>query len=39
MLDRVLRWLQDHDRPIMVAAGLVFGTWFGLKALHGFGIL
>ena len=39
LLDRVLRWLRGHDRPIMVAVGLVFGTWLGLKALHGFGIL
>jgi len=38
-LDGVLRWLQEHDRPIMVVAGLVFGIWFGLKALRGFGIL
>jgi hypothetical protein len=39
LLDRLLRWLQEHDRPIMVFVGLVFGTWFGIKALHGFGIL
>lgn len=39
VLDRVLRWLQDNDRPIVVVVGLVFGIWFGLKALHGFGIL
>jgi hypothetical protein len=39
VLDRVLRWLQDKDRLIVVGAGLVFGTWFGLKALRGFGIL
>lgn len=39
VLDRVLGWLQDKDRPIVIIAGLVFGTWFGLKALRGFGIL
>jgi hypothetical protein len=39
LLDRILRWLQDNDRPIMVVVGLVFGIWFGIKALHGFGIL
>ena len=39
LLDRILRWLQDNNRPIMVVVGLVFGTWFGWKALHGFGIL
>jgi uncharacterized membrane protein YedE/YeeE len=38
VLDRVLRWLQANDRPIVVVAGLVFGIWFGLKALRGFGI-
>jgi hypothetical protein len=39
VLDRVLRWLQRHDRPIVIVVGLVFGTWFGIKALHGLGIL
>jgi hypothetical protein len=39
LLDRILRWLQDNNRPIMVVVGLVFGIWFGVKALHGFGIL
>ncbi len=39
LLDWILRWLQEHDRPIMIVVGLVFGTWFGFKALHGFGIL
>ena len=37
-LDRSLRWLQDHNRVIMLALGLVFGGWFLVKALHGFGI-
>jgi hypothetical protein len=39
LLDRILRWLQDNNRPIMVVVGLVFGIWFGVKALDGFGIL
>lgn len=39
LLDRTLRWLQEHDRPIVIVVGLAFGGWFGFKALHGFGIL
>lgn len=39
VLDRVLRWLQDKHRPIVVLVGLIFGIWFGLKALRGFGFL
>ncbi|UXA09401.1 GAP family protein [Mycobacterium sp. SMC-2] len=39
LLDRVLRWLQAHDRPIVIVAGLIFGTWFAVKALRGFGIV
>ncbi|OBG95952.1 hypothetical protein A5697_02055 [Mycobacterium sp. E3251] len=39
LLDRALRWLQAHDRPILIVAGVVFGIWFGIKALRGFGIL
>ncbi len=38
VLDAVLRWLQDHNRVIMIALGLVFGTWLLIKALHGFAI-
>jgi hypothetical protein len=38
VLDRILRWLQDNDRPIVIVVGLVFGIWFGIKALRGFGI-
>ncbi|SPM41952.1 hypothetical protein MNAB215_4169 [Mycobacterium numidiamassiliense] len=38
-LDRVLRWLQGNDRPIMIVVGVGFGIWFGVKALHGFGTL
>ncbi len=39
VLDRTLRWLQDNDRPIVIVVGLVFGIWFGIKALNGFGIV
>ena len=38
-LDGSLRWLQDHNRVIMIALGLVFGGWFLYKGLHGFGII
>ena len=38
-LDDSLRWLQDHNRVIMIALGLVFGGWFLYKGLHGFGIV
>ena len=39
LLNRTLRWLRDNDRPILIVVGLVFGVWFGVKALHGFGVL
>lgn len=39
ILDRALRWLQDHNHAIMIALGLVFGTRFLVKGLHGFGIV
>ncbi len=38
-LDRSLRWLQDHNRGIMISLGSVFGVWFLIKALTGFGVL
>jgi Sap, sulfolipid-1-addressing protein len=38
LLDRALRWLQGHNRIIMIALGLVFGVWFLIKALVGFGL-
>lgn len=38
-LDRSLRWLQEHDRVIMIVIGLGFGSWFLYKALHGFGVV
>ncbi len=37
-LDGSLRWLQDHNRVIMITLGLVFGSWFLYKGLHGLGI-
>ncbi len=39
LLDRTQRWLQENDRPIVIVVGLVFGIWFGIKALNGFGVL
>jgi hypothetical protein len=38
-LDGSLRWLQEHNRVIMIALGLMFRGWFLDKCLHGFGIL
>jgi hypothetical protein len=38
-LDGSLRWLQDHNRVIMITLGLVFGSWFLYKGLHGFSIV
>jgi hypothetical protein len=38
-LDRSLVWLQNHNRVIMIGLGLVFGGWFLIKGLHGFGIV
>lgn len=39
LLEPALTWLQKHERSIVVAASLVFGIWFGIKALRDFGIL
>ena len=39
LLERTLSWIQRNDRYIMIGVGLVFGTWFGIKGLHGLGIL
>jgi hypothetical protein len=38
-LARFSEALERYDRPIMIAASLVFGAWFLLKALGGFGVL
>jgi hypothetical protein len=38
-LARVSAAIERYDRPIMIALSLVFGAWFLLKALDGFGVL
>jgi hypothetical protein len=38
-LDALAAWLQRHNRAITIALGLIFGLWFLVKALQGFGIL
>jgi hypothetical protein len=32
-------WLQRNNRVVVIVLGLVFGTWFLIKALSGFGVL
>jgi hypothetical protein len=39
LLDRITGLLETNNRTIMIVLGLVFGTWFLLKALQGFGVL
>lgn len=39
LLDRFAGWLQRNNRIILVAISLIFGTWFMLKALKGFGVI
>ena len=39
LLERTLSWIQRNDRYIMIGVGLVFGIWFGVKGLHGLGIV
>jgi hypothetical protein len=39
MLDRIAGLLERHNRVLVIALGLVFGTWFLIKALDGLGIL
>jgi hypothetical protein len=39
LLGRVSAWLERHNRVIVIVLGLVFGTWFLLKALSGMGAL
>jgi hypothetical protein len=39
VLTRVSAWLERRNRAIVVVVGLVFGTWFLLKALSGLGLL
>ncbi|MBP1705532.1 MAG: conserved rane protein of unknown function [Chloroflexi bacterium] len=38
-LDRISQLLERYNRLIMVAIGLVFGTWFLARALRGFGLV
>ncbi len=39
LLGRASAGLERHNRTIMIGLGLVFGTWFLLKALDGLGVL
>lgn len=39
LLGRVSDAMERHDRLIVMGLGLVFGTWFLMKALDGLGIL
>ncbi|MFT6762197.1 MAG: hypothetical protein ACJAXA_000845, partial [Candidatus Aldehydirespiratoraceae bacterium] len=38
VLDSTSQWLISHNRIIMIVLGSVFGTWFMVKALDGFGV-
>jgi len=38
-LERIAGWLRRNNRMIVVAISLIFGTWFLVKALQGFGVL
>jgi hypothetical protein len=39
VLGRLSDWLTSHNRELMVGIGAVFGTWFVVKALDGFGVI
>jgi hypothetical protein len=39
VLAGVSDWLTAHNRQLMVVIGVVFGTWFLVKALDGFGVI
>lgn len=39
LLDRITGLLKTYNRAIMIVLGVVFGTWFMVKALGGLGIL
>jgi hypothetical protein len=39
LLGGISDWLTAHDRALMVVIGAVFGTWFVVKALDGFGVI
>lgn len=38
-LERVTELLAQYNRPLMIGIGVVFGVWFLLKALVGFGVI
>lgn len=38
-LGRFANALERYDRPLMIAVSVIFGTWFLLKALDGYGVL
>jgi hypothetical protein len=39
LLDRFTGFMETHNRMIMIVLGVVFGTWFLVKALGGLGLL
>jgi hypothetical protein len=39
LLDRITELMKTYNRAIMIVLGLVFGTWFLVKALGGLGLL
>jgi len=39
LLERMSAWLERNNRVIVVVLGLVFGTWFLVKALSGLGVV
>lgn len=39
ILDRLVALLATYNRPLMIGLGLVFGTWFLIKALDGLGVI
>ena len=39
ILDAIMGGLTRYNRVLMIVLGLVFGTWFLVKALTGLGIL
>jgi hypothetical protein len=39
LLDRASDSLTRHNRMIMIVIGVVFGTWFAVKSLHGLGVI
>jgi hypothetical protein len=39
VLERISTGLTAHNRQVMVVIGIVFGAWFVIKALDGFGVI